>query len=76
MKTLFALFYTFGITAGAASLDLHRLDPGMIFTALAVGALFALALNDDGRARRPLVVAPVTRFPRTGRRSDSVDLAA
>ncbi|HTX66693.1 MAG TPA: hypothetical protein VMD31_13045 [Opitutaceae bacterium] len=76
MKTLFALFYTFGITAGAASLDLHRLDPGMIFTALAVGALFALALNDGCRVRRPLVVAPVARFPRAARRVDSADLAA
>jgi len=76
MKTLFALFYTFLVTAGAASLDLHRLDPGMIFTAVAVAALFALALNDGCRVRRPLSLAPVTRFPRTGRRPDTADLAA
>ena len=76
MKTLFALLYTFGVTAGAATLDLHQLDPGMLFTALAVGVLFALALNDGSRVRRPLVVAPVTRFPRTHRRPDSADLAA
>ena len=76
MKTLFALLYTFGVTAGAASLDLHRLDPGMLFTAAAVAALFALALNDGCRVRRPRSLAPVARFPRAGRRPDTADLAA
>jgi hypothetical protein len=76
MKTLFALLGTFGATAGAGMLDVHRLDPGMIFTAVAVAALFAQALHDGCRVRRVRAVNPVARFPRAGRRPDSVDLAA
>jgi hypothetical protein len=81
MKTLFALFYTFGVTAGAVSLDSYRLDPEVLFTAVAVAALFALALNDGYRPRRAVGTTRVTRFPTRspvplGRHSTSLDLAA
>jgi hypothetical protein len=80
MKTLFAFLYTFGVTAGTASLDFHRLDPGVLFSAAAVAALFAFAINDGCRVRRPLY-AGVARFPSRhpgslGRRVNSLDLAA
>jgi hypothetical protein len=80
MKTLFTLLATFGVTAGTASLDFHQLDPGVLFAAAAVAALFAFALNDNCRVRRPLYAA-VARFPARrprslGRRANSLDRAA
>ncbi len=80
MKTLFAFLYTFGVTAGTASLDFHRLSPGVWVPTVAVAALFAFALNDGCRARRPLYTG-VTRFPARrpgslGRQAKSLDLAA
>ena len=62
MKTLLAFLFTFGATAGAISLDYHRLSLGVWLPILAVAALFAFALNDGCRKRRPLY-ATVTRFP-------------
>ncbi len=81
MKTLLSLLYTFGVTAGAVSLDSYRLDPEVLFTALAVAALFALALNDGCRVRRPLFAGSVARFPArkpapVGRPTNTLDLAA
>lgn len=81
MKTLFSLLCTFGVTAGAMSLDSYRLDPEVLFTAVAVAALFALALNDGCRVRRPLRAGSVARFPSrkpapVGRRTNALNLAA
>jgi hypothetical protein len=81
MKTLLSFLYTFGVIAGAVSLDSYRLDPEVLFTAVAVAALFALALNDGCRVRRPLSAGSVARFPSRkpgslGRRTNAFDLAA
>ncbi len=80
MKTLLAFFSTFAVTVGASSLDFHRLSPGVWVPTVVVAALFAFALNDGCRTRRPLYAA-VTRFPskHSGslrRRAGSLDLAA
>jgi len=45
MKTILSLFTTLALIIGAASLDAYRLDAGLLFSALAVAALFAFALN-------------------------------
>ncbi len=81
MKTLLSILYTFGVTTGVVSLDSYQLDPGVLITALAVAGLFVLALNDDGRAGRPLVVHRVARFPSARAsgpvvRENALDLAA
>jgi hypothetical protein len=80
MKTLFSLVCVLALTTGAIALDAYRLDAADLFCATAVAALFAFALN-DGRVRRPLVIAPVTRLPAARRthepqRADSVNAAA
>ena len=74
MKTILYALYTFGVTTGAVSLDSYRLDPGTLFTALAVAVLFAFALHDGRRTVRALPATPVTRFPT--RRTEALDLAA
>jgi len=74
MKTLLYTLYTFGVTAGAVSLDSYRLDAETLFTALAVAVLFGFALHDGHRTVRPLPATPVTRFP--ARRAEALDLAA
>lgn len=81
MKTLLSLLCTFGVTVGAVSLDSYRLDPDVLFTAMAVAALFAMALNDGCRMRRPLFAGSIARFPSrkpapVGRRTKALDLAA
>jgi hypothetical protein len=64
MKTILSLFTTFTLIIGAASLDASRLDAGVLFSALAVAALFAFALNDVRRPPYRILSARVTRFPR------------
>jgi hypothetical protein len=81
MKTILSLFTTLTLIIGAASLDASQLDAGVLFSALAVAALFAFALNDVRRPPYRILSARVTRFPGPVRcsvppRSRPMDLAA
>jgi hypothetical protein len=81
MKTILSLFTTLALIIGAASLDAYRLDAGLLFSALAVAALFAFALNDVRRPPYRVLSARITRFPAPARcstppQSRSMDLAA
>ena len=81
MKTILSLFTTLTLIIGAASLDAYRLDAGLLFSALAVAALFAFALNDVRRPPYRVRSARITRFPGTARcstppQSRPMDLAA
>ena len=67
MKTILSLFTTLALIIGAASLDAYRLDAGLLFSALAVAALFAFALNDVRRPPYRVRSARITRFPGTAR---------
>ena len=80
MKTFLSLLFISVLLTAAASLDAYQVDAGVIFSAVAVAALFAIALNDTGPERR-LVPTRITRFPAPSRRSvppraHSLDLAA
>ena len=80
MKTFLSLLFISVLLTAAASLDAYQLDAGVIFSAVAVAALFAIALNDS-RPKRCLVPTRVTRFPAPSRDSappsrHSLDLAA
>jgi hypothetical protein len=81
MKTILSLVTTFTLIIGAASLDASRLDAGVLFSALAVAALFAFALNDVPRPAYRVLSARITRFPAPARcsvprRSRPMNLAA
>jgi hypothetical protein len=80
MKTLLSLLFISVLLTAAASLDAYQLDAGVLFTAVAVAALFAIALNDSRPVRR-LSPTRITRFPAPSRaaaspRRRSLDLAA
>ncbi|MDD2765463.1 MAG: hypothetical protein PHE83_15990 [Opitutaceae bacterium] len=57
MKTLLSLLSVLLLIVAAVSLDAYQLDAGILFSALTVAALFAFALNDNRRLRRPLVAS-------------------
>ncbi|MGA2444605.1 MAG: hypothetical protein ABSG50_04130 [Opitutaceae bacterium] len=82
MKTLLSLLSIFVLLMAAVSLDAsYQLDAGVIFSVVAVAALFAIALNDSRRPERFLVPTRVERFPEPSRcsvmpRANSMDLAA
>ena len=81
MKTILSLVTTLALIIGAASLDASKLDAGSLFSALAVAALFAFALNDVRRPPYQILSARITRFPGPARvstapQSHSMDLAA
>jgi hypothetical protein len=81
MKTLLFSLYTFAVTIGAATVSGQPFGLGPLFAALAVAALFAVALNDSPKAMPPLRRARVTRFParpiaRLPERTHAFDLAA
>jgi hypothetical protein len=80
MKTLLSLLIISVLLTAAASLDAYQLDAGVIFSTVAVAALFAIALNDSRPVRR-LSPTRITRFPAPSRQSAtlcrrSMDLAA
>lgn len=74
MKTLFFFLYTFGVMIGAVLLNAQHLNFGAVVAALAVAVMFAMALHDAPRARRPLPRPAVARFETRPVRS--LDLAA
>ena len=81
MKTLLSLLSILVLLMAAISLDAYQLDAGVVFSAVAVTALFAIALNDSRRPERILVPTRVERFPEPARcsvtpRAHSMDLAA
>jgi hypothetical protein len=81
MKTLVALFSIFALLTATESLDASQWDAGALFSAVAVAALFAFALNDSRRPERPLLLGRVERYPGSSRysaarRTPSMDLAA
>jgi hypothetical protein len=64
MKTLLSLLSTLALITGIASLDTHQWNADVLFPALAVAALFALALADGPRpARFPVPGFELPRFP-------------
>jgi hypothetical protein len=80
MKTFLSFLFISVLLTAAASLDAYQLDAGVLFSAVATAALFAIALNDSRPVRR-LSLTRVTRFPATSRgcampRRHSLDLAA
>ena len=80
MKTFLSLLFISVLLTAAASLDAYQLDAGVIFSAVAVAALFAIALNDCRPVHR-LSPTRVTRFPVPSRspatpRRHSLNLAA
>lgn len=64
MKTILSLLATLALIIGAASLDASQLDAGVLFSAFAVAALFAFALNDVPPPSYRDSYARVARFPR------------
>jgi hypothetical protein len=59
MKTLLSLLSTFALIIGAASLDARHWNSDILVPALAVAALFAIALADGPRpVRRDLSANP------------------
>jgi hypothetical protein len=81
MKTLVALFSILALLTATESLDASQWDAGALFSAVAVAALFAFALNDSPRPERPLLLGRVERYPGSSRcsgarRTPSMDLAA
>jgi hypothetical protein len=80
MKTFLSLLFISVLLTAVAALDAYQLDAGVLFTAVAVAALFAIALNDSGPERR-LTLTRIARFPAPSRtaaapRRRSLDLAA
>jgi hypothetical protein len=67
MKTIFSLFTTFALIIAGASFDAYRLDAGVLFSAFAVAALFAFALNDVRRPPYRIPSLRITRFPAPAR---------
>jgi hypothetical protein len=81
MKTLIALFSILALLTATESLDASQWDAGALFSAVAVAALFAFALNDSRLPARPLILGRVERYPGPARcsgarRAHSMDLAA
>ncbi|OHE78914.1 MAG: hypothetical protein A3G75_05790 [Verrucomicrobia bacterium RIFCSPLOWO2_12_FULL_64_8] len=81
MKTLLSILSLFGIMLAAAVLSPSSPGAGDLLAAASVAAIFALAVADYDRARRPVAMARVTRFPapagrRLGRTAGSFRLAA
>lgn len=74
MKTTLFFLGMFGIVIGAASIGAQSLDFGTVFSALAAGVMFAMALNDTPRTLRPLRRPAAVRF--SARRNRTFDLAA
>ena len=63
MKTLLSLLSTLALITAIASLDSHRLDAGVLFPALAVGAVFAIALTEGRGPARPALAERFSRLP-------------
>jgi len=78
MKTLLSLLSTLALITAIASLDSHRLDPGVLFPAFAVATLAAFALTEG---RGPVRPSLTDRFSRPcarlqSRRPHAVKLSA
>lgn len=63
MKTLLPLLSIFTLITGLASLDAHRWNAGILFPALAVAALFAIAFADGPRPARRTYSMGLARVP-------------
>ena len=62
MKTFLSLFSTLVLILALASLDRQRLDPDVLFSALAVAAVSAFALTEGRGANRSLGSTRPTRI--------------
>ena len=81
MKTLFALFSIVALLTATQSLDAVQWDAGELVSALAVAALFVIALNDSRQPERSLIRGRIESYPTPSRVSrargaHSMDLAA
>jgi hypothetical protein len=81
MKTVLSLVTPLALIIAAIALDTQRLNAGVLFSALAVAALFAFALHDGRRPVYQVPSARLARFPAPTRyslprRSRPLDLAA
>jgi hypothetical protein len=71
MKTLLSLLSTLALITTVATLDSHRLDPGVLFPAFAVAVLVAFALTEGRGPARPVLSERFARFPRPVTRFES-----